>query len=345
MSQIIGWDIGGAHIKAVQINEKGQAVRIWYRVAPLWRGMHRLTDSITAIRASVQEQEIAHAVTMSGELADIFPTRSEGVRQISRALQGTLGKEQVLFFSSDLEFVDYPERQAETVGSMNWYASAHLAARLVKHGIFIDVGSTTTDLIQIRDHQVHISSYTDAERLKSGELLYTGVVRTPLMSLAPQVEIDGQPCNLMAEHFAIMADAYNLLGMLPEALIPYDTPDGDGCSRFESARRMARMIGRDCEEDDALDEWVALARTFADMQCARIVETLSHVNTAESPVLVGTGTGRFVLERVARESQMTYYDINTLLDTRGMVSGSFTLADCLPAYAVAELFRRGHADH
>ena len=55
-----------------------------------------------------------------------------------------------------------------------------------------------------------------------------------------------------------MADVYNLLGMLPERLIPYDTPDGDGCSRFESARRMARMVGRDCVEDEGLDEWVAL---------------------------------------------------------------------------------------
>ena len=192
MRHIIGWDIGGAHVKAVQINEKGQAVRVWHRVAPLWRGLHRLTDSITAIRASAQGDGIEHAVTMSGELADIFPTRSEGVRRIGKALQETLDKETVLFFSADLEFVEYPERKAEAVGSMNWYASAELAARLVKHGIFIDIGSTTTDLIPIRNHKAQITGYDDAARLKSGELLYTGVVRTPLMSLAPQVEIDGQ---------------------------------------------------------------------------------------------------------------------------------------------------------
>jgi len=281
---------------------------------------------------------------MSGELADIFPTRSEGVRQIGSAMQRTLGKEPVLFFSSESDFMDYPERKAEEVGSMNWYASSQLAARLVKDGVFLDVGTTTTDITLIRNHEAQIMGYTDAERLMSGELLYTGVLRTPLMSLAPQIVIGRQKYNLMAEHFAVMADVYNLLGTLPEKLIPFETPDGDGCSKFESARRIARMIGRDCEEDGSLGEWTRLAQVFADLQCERIADMLQRINATSVTDLVGTGTGRFVLEGVAKHSKMTYYDINTLLDTRGVVSGPFTLADCLPAYAVAELFRRGHAN-
>lgn len=344
MSDVIGWDIGGAHVKAVQVDECGRALKIWHRMVPLWKGLDCFVETVRGIREEAGGPGLRHAVTMTGELADIFPTRTEGVRRIGDCLARVLPGDALSYFSASAEFTEDPVRRSHLIGSMNWVASARLVARLAGQGIFVDVGSTTTDLIRIEGNQARVAGFSDAERLACQELLYTGVARTPLMSLAARVDVDGHSCNLMAEHFATTADVYNLLGQLPEGLSPFDTADGAGCSRFESARRIARMIGRDCEKQDGLDEWIGLARKFADLQQERIRENLQrHVSVGPPEVLVGAGTGRFLLPPLAADCGLEYQDIDGLLGSRFTAEGAFTLADCLPAYSVAELYRLEYA--
>ena len=67
---------------------------------------------------------------------------------------------------------------AAAIASANWHASA---AFLAGHGdaLFIDIGSTTADLILLHQGQPAARGYSDAERLQHEELVYTGVVRTP----------------------------------------------------------------------------------------------------------------------------------------------------------------------
>lgn len=344
MSDVIGWDIGGAHVKAVQVDGRGRALRVWHRMVPLWKGLDRFAETVGGIREEAGGRDLRHAVTMTGELADIFSTRAEGVRRIGECLARVLSGHALSYFSAHAEFIEDPVPRFHLISSMNWVASTRLVARFVEQGVFVDVGSTTTDLVRIAGNEARATGFSDAERLACRELLYTGVARTPLMSLAARVEVDGHPCNLMAEHFATTADVHNLLGRLPEGLHPFDTADGAGCSRFESARRIARMIGRDCEEGDGLDEWVRLARTFADLQQERILENLrAHVSAGSTGVLVGAGTGRFLLPPLAARCGLEYQDIDSLLESRFAAKGAFTLADCLPAYSVAELYRLEHA--
>ncbi len=344
MSDVIGWDIGGAHIKAVHVDEHGQALKIWHRMVPLWKGLDRFSETVKGIREEAGGRGLRHAVTMTGELADIFPTRTEGVRRIGECLARVLPGEGLSYFLANSEFTEDPVPQSHWVGSMNWVASARLVARLVGQGVFVDVGSTTTDLVRITGNQAEVTGWSDAERLACQDLLYTGVARTPLMSLAARVDVDGCPCNLMAEHFATTADVYNLLGQLPDGLRPFDTADGAGCSRFESARRIARMIGRDCEAGSDLDEWVRLAQAFADLQQERILESLhAHVSTDSPGALIGAGTGRFLLPPLAARCGWAYQDIDDVLGHRFAAEEGFTLADCLPAYSVAELYRLDYA--
>ena len=135
-----------------------------------------------------------------------------------------------------------------------------------------------------------------------------------------------------------------LLGQLPDGLYPFDAADGAGCSKFESARRIARMIGRDCEEEEGLGEWIRLAQTFADLQQERILENLrTHVSAGSPNILVGAGTGRFLLPPLAARCGLEYQDIDGLLGSCFAAEGAFTLADCLPAYSVAELYRLEYA--
>lgn len=344
MSDVIGWDIGGAHVKAVQVDGRGRALKIWHQMVPLWKGLDCFVETVRGIREEVGGHGLRHAVTMTGELTDIFSTRAEGVRRIGECLSRVLSGDALSYFSASAEFIEDPIQRSHLVGSMNWVASTRLVARFVEQGVFVDVGSTTTDLVQIAGNQARVTGFSDAERLACQELLYTGVTRTPLMSLAARVDVGGHPCNLMAEHFATTADVYNLLGQLPDGLYPFDTADGAGCSEFESARRVARMIGRDCGEGDSLDEWIRLARTFSDLQQERILESLqAHVPAGSPEILVGAGTGRFLLSPLAARCGLKYRDIDDLLESRFAAKGAFTLADCLPAYSVAELYRLEHA--
>jgi uncharacterized hydantoinase/oxoprolinase family protein len=50
--------------------------------------------------------------------------------------------------------------------------------------VLIDIGSTTTDLVRFGGGRVQYRGYTDGERLRSEELVYTGAIRTPIMAVA-----------------------------------------------------------------------------------------------------------------------------------------------------------------
>src|SRR6202012_2059683 len=104
----------------------------------------------------------------------------------------------------------------EDIASANWHASAALAARH-GDGLFVDIGSTTTDIIPLPDGAVHVRGYTDAERLKNGELVYTGLTRSFVMALASRAPFAGRWTTLAAEYFASVADVHRILGTLDEA--------------------------------------------------------------------------------------------------------------------------------
>ena len=335
---ILGWDIGGAHVKAVQLRADGAPVRAWHLPAPVWKGLARTQEAVRAVRAQARCADAArHVVTMTAELADIFAHRAEGVRRIGAGVSAVLGPEPVCYFAQGAGFVDDPAACAARVASRNWLASALLCARIVERGVLVDIGSTTTDLTAIRGHRAHPRGFDDAQRLATGALLYTGVARTPLMSLAPRIRWRGAWRNVVAEHFATTADVYRLLDALPASLLPYATADGAPCDARACARRLARTVGMDCTGAD-LAPWRALARAYAAAHRARIAQSLRDC-AGDAGVLVGAGSGRFVLPACARDCGLEYRDIDSLLP--GPASG---LADCLAAYAVAELWRADHAD-
>ena len=74
---LLGWDIGGAHVKAVLLAADGRVDGVWHRAAPLWRGLERMADAVRAIRGETRAGG-RHVVTMTGELADLFAGRGEG---------------------------------------------------------------------------------------------------------------------------------------------------------------------------------------------------------------------------------------------------------------------------
>ena len=178
MSVVIGWDVGGAHLKAARA-EGGRIVAAIQIASPLWLGVSRLDEAFRTARSELGSAD-AHAVTMTGELSMAFTSRSEGVAALAALTASALAPAPLRFYAGRAGFLSLEAvgAHASDVASANWHASAALIARYRREALLIDMGSTTTDIIPIVAGAVAARGYTDAERLATGELAYAGLVRS-----------------------------------------------------------------------------------------------------------------------------------------------------------------------
>ena len=185
---VVGWDIGGAHVKA-SLLRGSEVVDAAQWPCPLWQGFDHLHQALAAAQQRWPAlQHAEHAVTMTGEMVDLFATREDGVQRIAAVLAQSFTPDSLHFFAGDAGWCG-PKQVAlqwRHIASANWLATAlHAAMQLAEHdALLVDIGSTTTDLIALRRGRVLTQARTDADRLASGELVYHGVVRTPLCAVA-----------------------------------------------------------------------------------------------------------------------------------------------------------------
>jgi probable H4MPT-linked C1 transfer pathway protein len=265
-------------------------------------------------------------------LTDIFPNRHQGVMQISQTMQKLLPGKDIKFYGfSGFVNPQQVEANSEKIASTNWLASAQFVAGKHADGMFVDVGSTTTDIVAVREGKAQPQGLNDADRLTDGSLIYTGVVRTPVMAVVQRVPFNGQMQRIAAEHFATMADVYRLIGKLDAQHDLAETADGQGKSPLESARRLARMLGRDLEDAPML-AWQALAHFIANTQ---LQDLLAAVKLLAPTTLIGAGVGRFLVREMAQRLKVTYVDFADLVEGDADVKDA--AAVCAPAYAVARL--------
>jgi (4-(4-[2-(gamma-L-glutamylamino)ethyl]phenoxymethyl)furan-2-yl)methanamine synthase len=296
----LGWDIGGAHLKVVLLDESGAVLQVLQLPCTLWRGLNYLESAINdALESNIHAASGAnHAITMTGELVDLFANRHEGVVKISNLVTNLLGKG-TLFYAANIGFVRL-ERVSElsaSVASTNWHASASALAMCVSDALFVDIGSTTTDVIAISNSKVTSENLTDAARLADDSLVYTGVVRTPVMALAQKLVFEGVETNVAAEYFATMADVYRLTGELLPEFDQAKTADGKGKTPLESACRLARMIGHDVE-DKPIEVWKNLAETCKTLQINQVkAAVLKHLKP--NMTIIGAGAGSFLAKQIA----------------------------------------------
>ena len=75
---ITGLDIGGAHLKGAQVDRAGRVTAAAQLPCALWQGLDRLEAALAELRTRLRPGG-AVAVTMTGELADLFADRAQGV--------------------------------------------------------------------------------------------------------------------------------------------------------------------------------------------------------------------------------------------------------------------------
>ncbi len=337
---VIGWDVGGAHLKAARVHHGGRVSSVIQVPCPLWQGLEHLEAALD-IAVRTLGPVPRHAVTMTGEMVDLFPDRNVGVTGISALLARRLGSADIRIYTGRAGFRPLADAAAAAgaIASANWMATAAVVAGTRRDGLLLDIGSTTTDLVPIRHGQLQASGVDDSGRLAAGELLYTGVVRTSLMSLAELAPCDGAWVPLMAEHFATTADVYRILGDLPEGADLQATADAGPKTVEASARRLARMVGRDSGSGSP-ETWRRLAQWFRRVQLRRIENSLARLESrpgiAGAPLVIA-GVGRFLAPHLTDRSQPAL-EWASLVEGGGEVPG---VAECAPAVAVAWLLDRG----
>jgi len=188
----VGWDLGGAHLKAVIADAGGHIAGARQVPCTLWRGMEHLTAAIDQIRPLL-EGVSRHGLTMTGELVDLFESRADGVGQLAAVAANSFAGEELRLYAGPAGFQPSSEamRNWRRIASANWHASAAFAASRMAQGLFVDVGSTTSDVVPFRDGKIEFAGYSDDERLANEELVYTGVTRTPVMAIADRVPFAG----------------------------------------------------------------------------------------------------------------------------------------------------------
>lgn len=329
MTTIAGLDVGGAHLKVAIVTD-GRLSRAQQFSCPLWKGTDKL-DAALAQASALTRGVDQFAVTMTGELSDLFADRREGVGVLVERLEREFGTRRCHFWQGRRGFGAGNDAKAhsEDVGSMNFLATAQFAAPHVGNGFLLDMGSTTTDVVSIVEGAAVPRGLTDGDRLATGELIYTGLTRTAVMAVATHAPFKGRRHGLMREYLATMADVYRILGELPDGVDQHETADGRGKSREESLARFVRMFG--CDLSDVSEaELVAAARFIAGRQMSDICDGIAMVGS-QPPIIapsdaailctgigfeaVRTAAGRYAsklmsLDAIVGESDVSRLDIN-----------------------------------
>lgn len=342
--QTIGWDIGGAHLKVVALDQEGTVIYVDQIETPLWKGLDVLDQAFESIPAELIKNAKSHGITMTGELADIFPDRITGVRELVNKITVLLDQnvsQKINIYAGEKGWLEAGsiEGNETHIASANWHATASYAAKKIKtNGLLIDTGSTTTDIIPLMDGKPDSAGFSDNERLQKDELVYTGVNRTSVTAVVSSLPFAGEWQQIAAEYFSTMGDIYCLTGDVPENA-GFTTADGKGTSLLDCARRLARVTGSDLHEAE-LATWQELAHYISRQQMQQISASISRVRsrypTDEMPI-IGTGAGKFLIRRLAEWHNMPYHDFADFLQGDEMLKQAAAI--CVPATACAALIK------
>lgn len=318
--RILTFDIGGANLKRLLYDSLSMEVKSDIYYFPIWERKAELEGFLR----EKYVQADAVGVAMTAELSDAFESREEGVRHIVAACESSLSSPWYLTVDGQVIRRNGIHNPLELAAS-NWVASIYYVKKEYQEGILFDVGSTTTDIIPFGAGAR--AGKTDLERLRKGQLVYTGFLRTPVSALVKRVPFKGAFLRISTEHFAITADIYNVLRMLGEyTCIP---PDGGGKSRRDSMRRVARILCADIDDVTEKDV-IEICEHVYNEQVGEIAHALGEV--AEGSGLRDAylcGVGLVLGKRACEIAGLNAHDLSALTPAH----------DNLPCLGLAEILR------
>ncbi len=327
--KIAGFDIGGANtdLAVVDFDENGSIISINtdYLYLPMWKDKEELSQVLITLLDSEIDEIQGIGVCMTAELVDAYHTKTEGVLDIASKVRESFNLP--IGYVGLNGLIDYNEllRNPSQAAAANWVATSQLAAKINPDCIMIDTGSTTTDIIPLKNGRECSYGRSDLERLQTGELVYTGTLRTNVATIVDKVPLDDNWTRVASELFAISADTNLLLGNISENDYNCETPDGNGKSRRDCMRRISRVI---CGDLDILNphDIMEISEFIVKKQVEQVSEALIEVSMRNEIFnVVTTGLGMDVIGAAASEhADIPWISMDTLLSKE----------DCIVAPAV-----------
>ncbi|WP_409199692.1 hydantoinase/oxoprolinase family protein [Methanobrevibacter sp. DSM 116169] len=298
--KIAGLDIGGANtdLAIVDFKEnKINSIKIEYEYLPMWSNNHELTERLKKLIEKICPIESLDAVciSMTSELVDAYETKKEGVLDVVYKCESLFNCPIAFVGQNGVISLDNIKNNPLDAAAANWIATSQIASLINENCIFIDTGSTTTDIIPIKNGKECAIGRTDYERLATGELVYTGTLRTNLASFLDKIPINGKEYRIASELFAQTADIYMVLDKITINDYICDTFDGKPKEKIDCARRISRVV---CSDLDYLsyDKIVEISKFIHKEQVKQIADCLNQVVKCQNlDFVVTTGLGKDIL--------------------------------------------------
>ena len=334
--KFLGIDIGGAHIKLIGLNKKRSVCFANYRKCYVWKGLDSLKKEFEYINNLNFDKKIICGITMTAELCDIFKSKKIGASQISNLCK--ILKYNFLFYSKQKNiFTKDVKGNYKNIISMNWHAVARYFMRYYKNLIIIDFGSTTTDFICIKDGIISNVGVDDLSRLSEGELIYTGVVRTPLFGIQNKINYKNKVYHIIPELFSSTSDIYRVNNFINKNFDVDDEADHQGKSLTKSLIRISRSFAIDYNKKNnslLLD----LSKILIKRQIKTIEENIKILkekkNYKKNVSIFFSGIGRSILLNMCKQKEKL--EIKDLINANSKTLEEISIQH-LPAYCIAQL--------
>lgn len=302
--KIIGLDIGGANTDCsiIEIDEDKNIISMIHEreYFPMWKDNDKLKEFLHNLCKNDTDIDVV-CVSMTAELSDGYVSKKEGVNDISQKIMDVFPNKKVYFVTFD-GLKSYAELQKNllSAAAANWIGTSEIIKYIEKDCIFMDIGSTTIDIIPIKNKKEIASGHSDLERLSTGELIYTGMLRTNPASIVHTVPIHDKKTRVSSELFTITADIHRILGNIHEDDYTCTTPDGNDKDITSCKRRLSRLV---CADLDTLEdeEIIKLAKYIEKKQIEQIHSGLMEVvdRTQIRTVLVTSIGSAYLCEKAA----------------------------------------------
>ena len=288
--KVAGFDIGGANTDLAIIDFEGDEIKnieVDFAYLPMWSNNDDLSKVLVELIENIcpVDEIDAIGISMTAELVDAYDTKKDGVLDVVAKCEQTFDCPIAYVGIDGMMSKGEIEKTPLKAAAANWIATAQIATLISDDCIFIDTGSTTTDIIPIKGGNECAIGKSDFDRSTTGELVYTGTLRTNLASFLDKVELNGKEYRVASELFAQTADVYTVLDLITEDDYICDTFDGESKSKLDCAKRIARVVCADLEML-SMDEIVEMCKFIHQKQVEQIADGLKQVHETQNLDLI-----------------------------------------------------------
>lgn len=244
---IYGVDIGGFHVKITQLTRTNNNIKINSAFIP-FRQREELTEILTSLTTEPGLAVVTQTICGSRRH---FSSIKEGTHYVIDIVGKICGEGKVRYpgLPCHLYTAEEAKKDYLKVAARNWVATSYLASPyldLFEHGLVIDCGTTSTDIIPVIDSCPITLEDNDQVymRLRTNELLWSGLYFTLISQVSNTVTLDGEEFRIKSSSRFLSFDIYVVLGLISAE---------DIAAKYYNWLQEMRLVSYDSSIDKMLD--------------------------------------------------------------------------------------------